>query len=166
MDKRRIELLAQFVAAMVSTIMNLPFLKENIMRITRVFVSVLPRITAIALVLFAAGNLNLTHAARPGSTLHRLPALHDEAGPVHRPLAIVGVTAGQTARISLVNSPDPNSSDPPTPITVEMCFHDTNGDLILDRSRRPVQKTATLDPHHGEFLDLNGNLQPSPALAS
>jgi hypothetical protein len=74
----------------------------------------------------------------------------------------VGITVGQTARINVVNSPDPRIGNPPTPISVEMCFHDRSGELILDRSGRPVQKTATIDPHHGDFLDLNGNLVAGP----
>lgn len=137
------------------------------MRTNKMFVSVLPRITAIALaMLFAAGNMNLTNAAGPARAVETLPplatALDEETGPVHRPLATVGVTLGQTARINVVNSPDPNSVNPPTPMTVELCFHDSDGNLVLDRARNPVQKTATIDPHHGDFLDLNGNLVAAP----
>ncbi|HEU4389798.1 MAG TPA: hypothetical protein VFV34_18475, partial [Blastocatellia bacterium] len=73
-------------------------------------------------------------------------------------------TPGQTLRINVVNSPDPDSADPPDPITVEMCFHDANGDLILDRSRRPFQKTTIIDPHHGDFLDLNGSQVTGPGV--
>jgi len=121
---------------------------------------VLPGAAAIVFaMLFAGGNVN--PASWPVQAL--ATTLHEETGPAHRPLATVGITLGQTARINVVNSPDPTSSDPPEPITVEMCFHDSNGELILDRSRRPVQKTATIDPHHGDFLDLNGNLVSGPA---
>jgi hypothetical protein len=133
------------------------------MRTNRKLVNILPRITAIVLaMLFAAGNQNLINASGRALTNKELPALattpQEESGPVHRPLASVGVTLGQTARINVVASPDPNSAVPPTPITVEMCFHDSNGNLILDRSGHPVQKSVTIDPHHGDFLDLNGNL--------
>ena len=129
--------------------------------------NIFPRKAAIVLaMLFAAGNLNLTNAAGPTLTVNRLPALatglRDETGPVHLPLATVGVTLGQTARINVVNSPDPKSSIPPSACTVEMCFHDITGNLILDRSGRAVQKTAAIDPHHGDFLDLNGNLVAGP----
>ena len=81
---------------------------------------------------------------------------------VHIPLATVGITQGQTARINVVNSPNPNSAIPPLPIAVELCFHDNKGNLILDRSGRPVQKTVIIEPHHGDFLDLNGNLIAPP----
>lgn len=137
------------------------------MRTIRKLVNILPRIAAIALaILFAAGNLNLTNASGPTPTVKKSPALaavlQEETGPVHLPLATVGVTLGQTARINVVNSPDPSSSIPPSPVTVEMCFHDSNGNLILDRSKLPVQKTAIIDPHHGDSLELNGNLVAGP----
>jgi len=132
------------------------------MRNSRTFIGILPRTTAIVLaILFAMADPAFTHGSAkkfPALTV----ALHDETDAVHRPLATVGVTLGQTARINVVNSPDPNSSNLPQPLTVEMCFHDRNGDLVLDRSGRPVQKTATIDPHHGDFLDLNGNLVTGP----
>ena len=130
-------------------------------------VNVLLRFTPIAVVMLAcAGYLNVANASGPANTVTNSAAIVDlrqeEPGPVHLPLASVGITQGQTARINVVNSPDPNSSIPPWPVTVEMCFHDSSGDLVLDRSRRPVQKTATIDPHHGDFLDLNGNLVAVP----
>ena len=126
-------------------------------------VNILPRLVPIVLaILFAAGNLNLTNAAGPALAAKELTALattlDDETGAVHLPLTTMGVTSGQTARINVVNSPDPKSSIPPSPCTVEMCFHDITGNLILDRSGRVVQKTAVIDPHHGDSLDLNGNL--------
>jgi hypothetical protein len=126
-----------------------------------------PRVLVTVLaMLLTASNLNLTNAAEPILAIKTLPDLAlsvaDEAGPAHLPLATLGVTAGQTARISVVNSPDPKSSVPPDTCLVEMCFHDSKGNLILDRSGRPVQKTVTIGPHHGDFLDLNGNLVTGP----
>lgn len=114
------------------------------MRTQRRLVNILPLIAAIALaMLLAAGNLNLTNASGSALSVKRLPALamtmQEESGPVHRPLATVGVTLGQTVRINVVSSPDPNSSSPPGPVTVEMCFHDTNGNLVLDRSAQTTE---------------------------
>ena len=133
------------------------------MRTNRKLVNLLPRIAAIVLAMvFGAGNLNLSNASGPALSVKKFPALaavlQEETGPAHLPLATVGVTLAQTARINVVNSPDPKSSIPPSPCTVEMCFHDITGNLILDRSGRVVQKTAVIDPHHGDSLDLNGNL--------
>lgn len=129
------------------------------LRTSKRLMNILPRVTAIVLaMLFAADNLNFTNASGPSLAT----APQEETGAVHLPLATVGITLGQTARINVVNSPDPNSPNPPQPVTVEMCFHDRNNNPILDRFGRPVQKTVTIDPHHGDFLDLNGNLVASP----
>jgi hypothetical protein len=120
----------------------------------------------VSAMLFSAGNLNFIQASGAARTAKEFPAtttpMHDEIDAIHQPLATVGVAFGQTARINVVNAPDPNSSVPPGPITVEICFHDTNGQLIFDRSMRPVQKTATIDTHQGDFLDLNANLVARP----
>ena len=137
------------------------------MRPDKRLLNILSRFAAVVLaLLFAMDNLNPINAAGSagGVTESTAPGVAPqvESEPVHRPLGTVGVTLGQTARINVVNSPDPSSSIPPSPITVEICFHDSSGDLILDRSRRPVQKTATIDPHHGDSLDLNGNLVAGP----
>src|SRR5688572_33119663 len=81
---------------------------------------------------------------------------------VERTLGTLGITQGQTARINVVNSPNPKNAIPPLPITVEMSFHDSRGNPIVDRSGVPVQKTVIINPHHGDFLDLNGNLVAPP----
>lgn len=129
------------------------------MQTSKRLMNIVPRIAAIVLaMLFAAANLNFTNASGPSLAT----APQEERGPAHLPLATMGITLGQTARINVVNSPDPNNPNPPQPLTVEMCFHDRNNNPILDRFGRPVQKTATIDPHHGDFLDLNGNLVASP----
>src|SRR5262249_19888035 len=129
--------------------------------------NVLSRKVAIVLaMLFVIGNIKLINTAGVSVRVEESAALagvtQEETEVAPRQLATVGITFGQTARINVVNSPDPNSAVPPSPITVEMCFHDSNGDLILDRFRNPVQKSATIDPHHGDSLDLNGGLVSGP----
>lgn len=125
--------------------------------------SYLPRVNVIMLSLTLVGSFYSASASCAGLTNEKLyTAPDDETGTVHRPLATMGITSGQTARINVINSPDPASSTPPSPATVEMCFHDIAGKLILDRAGQPVQKTATIDPHHGSSLDLNGNLVAGP----
>lgn len=133
----------------------------------RTFMNILPRITAIVLMmLFAVGNLNLTRAAGPAHLVNKpralAAALQLEGGQEHLPLTIVGLTRGQTARINVTNSPDPNSTNPPEPVTVEMCFHDGNGNIIVDRAGRLAQRTVTINPHHSESLELNGNNLAAP----
>ena len=128
---------------------------------TRNLINFLLRTAIVLAMLLAGANLNLLNAS--SLTVKVEPssiniASQEEPGAPHLPLASVGITLGQTARINVVNSPEPTSSARPEPMIVEMCFHDANGNLVLDRARRPVLRTATIDPHHGESLDLNGNL--------
>src|SRR5678815_2415140 len=96
---------------------------QLIMTLKATLLNTLPRVTAIVLMmLLAAGDKNLTAATpRP---------LHDDEVGKHLPLSVVGLIPGQTARISVTNSPNPGSTNPPGAITVELCFHDSNGNLI------------------------------------
>ena len=120
------------------------------MTVKATLLNLLPRITAIALMmLFVAGDSNLTAGTA------RL--LHDDEVGKHLPLSIVGLTLGQTARINLTNSPDPGDTNPPSPVTVELCFHDSNGNLRVDLSGRVAQRIVTIDPHNFESLELNSN---------
>jgi hypothetical protein len=70
---------------------------------------------------------------------------------------IAGITRGQTARINVINMPDPNSSLPQNQCTVEMTFLDSNDKPFLDRSGHLVHKVVTLAPHQAAFLDLNAD---------
>lgn len=78
------------------------------------------------------------------------------AESVASPLAVVGITSAQIARISVVNTQDRASSVPAGPILVELSFSDSSGNPVLDRKREPVVKTVTLDPGHGDSLVLPG----------
>jgi hypothetical protein len=85
-------------------------------------------------------------------------AAHSDGDGDHLPLTVVGLAAGQTARISVTNSPNPASSDPTAAIVVEMMFHDERGSVITDRYGRPVRRELTIEPHRAASLELNGNL--------
>jgi hypothetical protein len=136
---------------------------ENYMTTYNLIGKYVPRTAVIVLaLLICAGTLKPAHANPSSSEFNQFSTSAFDDEGVHRPLAAVGITQGQTARINVVNSPDPQSANPPSAISVEMCFHDSNGDLILDRSRRPVQKSAIIDPHHAVSLDLIGGLVAAP----
>jgi hypothetical protein len=77
--------------------------------------------------------------------------------PAEVAFGLVGITQGVTARLYVNNAQNPNSVDPPEPVTVEMEFHDANGNGFLDRTGRQVRKTVTIDANHSAFLELNGN---------
>src|SRR6185369_8589557 len=74
-----------------------------------------------------------------------------------KPLTVVGITVGQTARISVRHWVNPDSTFPPDPCMVVMEYHDPAGRLLTDRSGRPFQRTVNINPGRGAFLDLNGN---------
>ena len=125
------------------------------------------RLTAIALAaLFAASGLNLTRAAGParaGNKPAAAPATSQaEEVAEESHVTMAGLAQGQTARISVTNSPNPRSSVPPAPILVEMMFHDSNDNIIVDRTGRPVQRTVVINPHRAESLELNGNNIAAP----
>src|SRR6267142_2517281 len=74
----------------------------------------------------------------------------------HMPLTVVGISIGQTARISARHWVNPDNTFPPDPCMVELEFHDATGRLLFDRSGRPFHRTVSINPGRGAFLDLNG----------
>ncbi len=116
----------------------------------------LARATGIALALFVVAGVSGIHVP---SAAAQTPEV---MGADHLPLTVVGLAPGQTARINVTNSPDPGSPDPPTPLVVEMMFHDSNGNVVVDRAGRPVERTVTIDPHTSESLELNGSSIAAP----
>src|SRR5262245_10194459 len=76
---------------------------------------------------------------------------------------MVGITAGQTARLNVVNAlpqPPPNLPNPP-PNRVTLMFVDSSGNPV-NIGGAPLQTTVTLSPGQSAFLDLNGDAYPSP----
>lgn len=74
---------------------------------------------------------------------HAKPAQASE-DPNEKPLPMVGLAKGQTARLNVVNIGDPNVS----PCEVQMVFYDSQGKELA----RDIQK---LDPGMATFLDLS-----------
>lgn len=111
----------------------------------------LPGWTAAWIAFFFAAAFSMPgHAAAAAAAIA-------EAESAPFPLAIVAITGGQSARINVVNAANPERTEPPGPITVEMAFHDQDHQPITDRHGRPVEKTVIIDPDRADFLELNGN---------
>jgi hypothetical protein len=82
---------------------------------------------------------------------------------------MIGITAGQTARLNVVNAipqgPPSIPGGPPTvpsgpPQLVELMFVDSNGNQLLDAAGVSVKTTLTLGAGESAFLDLNANAIP------
>ena len=72
---------------------------------------------------------------------------------------MVGLTAGQTLRLNVVNltsPPDPERQIPP-PCRVVLSFRDAAGHVIDDPSGQPIRRTVELLAGESASLDLNGD---------
>jgi hypothetical protein len=77
---------------------------------------------------------------------------------------MVGITAGQTLRISVANTILPNDANlPPGPVRVVMTFRGMNGQLIRNRAGDVIRRTVDLERGDAAFLDLDYDaLPPGP----
>jgi hypothetical protein len=71
---------------------------------------------------------------------------------------MVGITAGQTIRISVVNTNEPDSSLPPDPCRVVMTFRDVDGNLFRNSEGQLIRRIVQLPAGQSAFLDLNGDV--------
>lgn len=72
---------------------------------------------------------------------------------------LIGLTRGQTARLSVANlgltPPDPNL---PPPCRVMVSFVDVNGAPLVNDDGQPVRRSFTLEAGHAAFLQINGDV--------
>ena len=74
---------------------------------------------------------------------------------------MVGITQGQTARISVANVIAQNDSNyPPGPSRVAIIVVNSNGNPFRNRDGSPVRKVAMLERGDSTFLDLNADEYP------
>jgi len=80
---------------------------------------------------------------------------------------MVGITEGQTLRISVVNTaPVPTENNiPPDPVRVMIMFRDSDGRQIVNANGQPIQRVALLNGGQSLSLNLNAdNLPRFPGL--
>jgi hypothetical protein len=77
---------------------------------------------------------------------------------------MVGITSGQTLRVSVANTIMPNDANlPPGPVRVVLTFRLLNGNLVRNRSGEVIRKAVDLERGDATFLDLNyDELPPGP----
>ena len=96
----------------------------------------------------------------------RAEAQTDETPPpVHDRISfgMVGITRGQTIRLSVVNAIPYDSAFPPGPTRVALTFLNGDGQLFRNRDGSPVRRVASLEHGQSTFLDLDaGDLQWPP----
>lgn len=79
----------------------------------------------------------------------------------------VGITAGQTVRISVANTLQLSDSElPPGPTRVVMSFRAMNGTPVRNRSGEVIRRVVELETGDAAFLDLDyDQLPPGPVRA-
>ena len=70
---------------------------------------------------------------------------------------MVGITAGQTVRLSVVNTIPYDSALPPSPIRVVMTFFGADGHRLRHRDGSIIRRAIELQPEQATFLDLNAD---------
>ena len=108
---------------------------------------------AAVIVAFAA---LLTLGIFPGT---RQAHAQDVAPPVGDRISfgMVGITAGQTIRLSVVNTIPYDSAFPPGPTRVVLTFLDANGHRLRSRDGSIIRRAIELQPEQAAFLDLNAD---------
>lgn len=71
---------------------------------------------------------------------------------------MVGMTTGQTIRINVVNTNEPDQSLPPDPCRVIMNFRDADGNLFRNSEGQPIRRIVQLPAGQSTLLDLNGDV--------
>ena len=86
------------------------------------------------------------------------------SGGFERAFGMVGITRGQTMRLSVVNltsPPDPDRQIPP-PCRVVLSFRDGNGHPFTYSDGQVIRRVVELQSGESAFLDLNGDMFGPP----
>jgi hypothetical protein len=88
-----------------------------------------------------------------------LPQRVDAFNPQPDPpgFGMLGITPGQTIRINVVNTNQPNAELPPDPCRVVMTFRDPNGGVIQNANGQPIRRIVLLAAGQAASLDLNAD---------
>jgi hypothetical protein len=70
---------------------------------------------------------------------------------------MVGITQGQTIRLSVINTLPPGPTFPPGPSRVVLTFLDAEGQRLRHRDGSIIRRAVELEPGNATFLDLNAD---------
>ena len=71
---------------------------------------------------------------------------------------MVGITEGQTIRINVVNTNEPDANFPPDPCRVVLNFRNADGELFRNSDGQPIRRIVQLQAGQSTLLDLNGDV--------
>ena len=116
-------------------------------------------IAALSVALAAIAIFAAFRSAKPVQAQTELPPPTNE----RISFGMVGITAGQTVRVSVSNTIMPNDSGwPPGPTRVVVTFRLLNGQLLRNRSGEVIRKTVDLERGDSTFLDVDFGAIPPP----
>ncbi len=109
-------------------------------------------VTSLALVALAAlMSLGVFRGTQRAHAQDVAPPIGDRIS-----FGMVGITAGQTIRVSVANTIMPNEPNyPPGPSRVVLNFRNANGQLARNRNGEVIRRTVDLERGDSTFLDLN-----------
>lgn len=116
-------------------------------------------IAAVFVALTALLTLGLIRGTRP------VNAQQEEPPPNHDRISfgMVGITAGQTMRVTVSDILTPNDTGwPPGPTRVVLNFRNANGQLVRNRSGEVIRRVVNLERGDSTFLDIDFADQPPP----
>jgi hypothetical protein len=117
------------------------------------------RTLTIATVLIALALLAILGVFR--DTRHAHAQVVPPPTPDRVSFGMVGITQGQTVRVTAVNSTLPNDINyPPGPTRVVLSFLDTEGQLLRNSSGSLISRVVMLERGHSAFLDFDFDEYP------
>ena len=110
-------------------------------------------ITTVLVALAALMTLGIFRGTRQVHAQDVSPPIPDRIS-----FGMVGITAGQTIRLNVVNTQPPPTGDfPPGPSRVVLTFLDADGHRLRHRDGSIIRRAVELQPEHATFLDLNAD---------
>ena len=115
-------------------------------------------IAAALVALTALLTLGIFRGTRPVKAQDTPPPQHDRIS-----FGMVGITAGQTMRVTVSDILTPNDTGwPPGPTRVVLNFRNANGQLVRNRSGEVIRRAIDLERGESTFLDVDFADVPPP----